>query len=207
MVDVGDLRRQARRDLLDRLRHRLGRRPFLHRLRAAAARLLQRPLRGQTDRDAGRRRLLAGDPGLQGRGVLHRADRLARRAQGGPAGEAHQKLRHHVAAHLVPCRRARRPGHGRLGPEGFGRPGGRSLVADRDRLADRRQSGRPGDAADQARLAERADAGLRCSCRRRGGEARAGRDDGFARHQAAAAAWLLADALPPGRAHARELSQ
>ena len=84
MVDVGDLRRQARRDLLDGLRHRLGRRPFLHRLRAAAAGLRQRPLRRQTDRDAGRRRLLAGDRGLQGRRVLHRADRLARRAQGGP---------------------------------------------------------------------------------------------------------------------------
>ena len=32
------LRRQARRDLLDRLRHRLGRRPFLHRLWAARCR-------------------------------------------------------------------------------------------------------------------------------------------------------------------------
>ena len=42
-----------------------------------------------------------------------------------------------VVAHVVPRRRARRPGHGRLGSEGFGRPGGRSLVADRDRLADR----------------------------------------------------------------------
>ena len=64
MVDVGDLRHQARRDLLDRLRHRLGRRPFLHRLCAAAAGLRQRPLRRQTDRDAGRRRLLAGDRGV-----------------------------------------------------------------------------------------------------------------------------------------------
>ena len=44
MVDVEDLRRQARRDLLDGVRHRLGRRPFLHRLRAAAAWLRQRAL-------------------------------------------------------------------------------------------------------------------------------------------------------------------
>ena len=64
MVDVGDLRYETRRDILDRLRHRLGRRPFLHRLRAAAAGVLERPLRGQTDRNAGRRRLLAGDRGL-----------------------------------------------------------------------------------------------------------------------------------------------
>ena len=85
-----------------------------------------------------------------------------------------------VVADLVPRGRARRPGHGRLGSEGFGRPGGRSLVADRDRLADRGQSRRLGDAPGQARLAERADAGLRRSRRRRGDEARAGRDDGFA---------------------------
>ena len=103
---------------------------------------------------------LAGDPGLQGRGVLHRADRLPRRAQGGPGGEAPQELRHLVAATSVPRRRARRPGHGRLGADGLRRAGRRSLVADRDRLADRRQSGRPRDPADQARLAERADAGL-----------------------------------------------
>ena len=39
MVDVGDLRHRPRRDLLGGLRRRLGGRPFLHRLRAAAARL------------------------------------------------------------------------------------------------------------------------------------------------------------------------
>ena len=43
------------------------------------------------------------------------------------------------------------------------RAGGRSLVADGDRLADRRQSGRPRHPADQARLADRADARLRRS--------------------------------------------
>ena len=85
---------------------------------------------------------------------------FARRTQGRPAGQAHQKLRHHVAAHVVPRRRARRPGHGRVGAEGIGRARSRSLVADRDRLADRRQSGRLGDSANQARLTQRADAGL-----------------------------------------------
>ena len=146
-----DLRRQARRDLLDRLRHRLGRRPFLHRLRAAAAWLRERALRGQADRHAGRRRLLARDRGLQGRRVLHRADRLSRRAQGGPGGQAAQELFDRLAAHSVPRRRARRSRHGRLGGEALGRPGRRSLVADGDGLADRRQSGRPRHVADQAR--------------------------------------------------------
>ena len=42
------------------VRHRLGRRPFLYRLRPAAARLCERALRGQADRDARRGRLLAG---------------------------------------------------------------------------------------------------------------------------------------------------
>ena len=54
-----------------------------------------------------------------------------------PEAQAHQKLRHRVVAHVVPRRRARRPGHGRLGREGFERPRGRPLVADRDRLGDR----------------------------------------------------------------------
>ena len=69
---------------------------------------------------------------------------------------------------LVPGRRARRSRHRRLGREGARRAGGRSLVADRDRLGDRRQSGRPRHSADQARLADRADAGLRGRGRRRG---------------------------------------
>ena len=50
--------------------------------------------------------------------------------------------------------------------------GDRSLVADRDRLGDRRQSGRARPAAGQARLADRADAGLRRARGRRGSAAR-----------------------------------
>ena len=53
------LRRQSRRDVVVRLRHRLGGRPQLHRLCAAAARLHVDPLRGQAGRHARRRRLLA----------------------------------------------------------------------------------------------------------------------------------------------------
>ena len=43
------------------------------------SRLLKRPLRGQAGRNSGRRGLLAGDPGLQGRSLLHRADRPSAR--------------------------------------------------------------------------------------------------------------------------------
>ena len=61
MVDVQSLRRQARRGLVVRLRHRLGGRPQLHRLRAAVSRRDLDHVRGQAGRHARRRRLLAGD--------------------------------------------------------------------------------------------------------------------------------------------------
>ena len=50
----------ARRRVLGGLRRRLGRRPLLHRLRAAARRLHDDPVRGQAGRHARRRRVLAG---------------------------------------------------------------------------------------------------------------------------------------------------
>src|SRR6267143_1363710 len=50
---------RRRRGVLDRLGHRLGRRPLVHRVRAAPQGLHDRPLRGQARRDAGPRRLLA----------------------------------------------------------------------------------------------------------------------------------------------------
>ena len=50
----------ARRGLLGGVGHRLGGRPLLHRLRAAAARLHDGPVRGQAGRHAGRGRVLAG---------------------------------------------------------------------------------------------------------------------------------------------------
>ena len=51
----------AGRSVLGRLRHRLGRGPQLHRLRAALPRLHQHSLRGQAGRHAGCGRVLAGD--------------------------------------------------------------------------------------------------------------------------------------------------
>ncbi len=83
--------------------------------------------------------------------------------------------------------------------------GDRSLVADRDRLGDRRQSGRPRPASDQARLADRADAGLRPARGRRRQQGSAARQDGIAGRQAAAAAVMPADLVAGRRPHAREL--
>ena len=170
------LRHRARRGLLGRLRRRLGGRPLLHLLRAAAARLHDDPLRGQAGRHARRRRVLARDRRARGGGHVHRAHRLPRHQEGGPQGRAHRPLRPARLPHAVPGRRARRPRDHQVGrgqPQGAGL---RPLVADRDRLADLRQPGGPRRAAGEVRLADRADAGLRpagARRRRQAGEARA----------------------------------
>ena len=72
--------------------------------------------------------------------------------------------------------------------------GDRPLVADRDRLVHRRQSGGPRPASGQARLADGGDAGLRRARGRRRQQGIAARHHGLARHQAAAAAGVPADA-------------
>ena len=142
MVDAGDLRHRSRRDVLGRLRRRLGGRPFLHRLRAAAARLHDRALRGQAGRHARRRRLLARHLRAQRGGALHRADRLPRHPKDDPDGHLIRKVRSLEIPHAVPRRRARRPGHDPMGRASSRRPRHRPLVADGDRLVDLRQPGR-----------------------------------------------------------------
>ena len=72
----------------------------------------------------------------------------------------------------VPGRRAARPRHLRVGHRGARRAGGRQLVADRDRLADRREPARPRADADQGRLAVGAGARLRRAGARRLGASR-----------------------------------
>ena len=79
------------------------------------------------------------------------------------------------------------------------RAGDRSLVADRDRLVHRRQSGRPRRAAGALRLGLRADAGLRHRHRRRGQQGAAGQQDRLDRGQAAAAAGQFPDVVAAGR--------
>ena len=59
-----------------------------------------------------------------------------------PQGKLIAQIRSLEIPHAVPRRRARRSRHGDLGREPAEGAGDRSLVADRDRLGDRRQSGR-----------------------------------------------------------------
>ena len=80
VVDGRRLRRAPGRDLLGRVRHRLGRRPLVHRLRAAPAGLHVGDLRGQAGRDAGRRRLLARLRRPRGGRDVHRARRRSARS-------------------------------------------------------------------------------------------------------------------------------
>ncbi len=96
MVDARPLRRRARRDLVVRLRRRLGGRPLVHRLRAIAARRDLDPVRGQAGRHAGRRRVLARDRRPRRGRAVHRADRLPGHQEGGSAGHPHRQVR--------PCR-------------------------------------------------------------------------------------------------------
>ena len=74
--------------LLGGLRRRLGRRPLLHRLRAAAARLHDGALRGQAGRDARRGRVLARDRRARRRDAVHGADRVPGDPPAGSRGRA-----------------------------------------------------------------------------------------------------------------------
>ena len=175
LVDEEPLRHAPGRGVLGGLRRRLGGRPQLHRLCAADLRLLVDPLRRQAGRHARRRRVLARDLRAPLRGAVHRADRVPRHQEGGPAGQVHRAIRSQEFPRAVPGRRARRSRHRDLGAESARQAGDRSLVADRDRLGDRRQSARPRPAAGEARHRRRADAGLRPARGRRavqGGAAR-----------------------------------
>ena len=155
------LRHRTRRGVVGRLRRRLGGRPLLHRLRAAADRRDDRALRGQAGRHPGRRRVLAGRVRARREGAVHRADRDPRDQEGGP--------RRHCTSASTTCRRCSIcswPASGSTPTPTTGRrtarrPGRRPLVADRDRLADRRQPDGPRADADQAGLADGADARLR----------------------------------------------
>ena len=173
VVDAERLRHPARRRLLGGLRRRLGRRPLLHRLRAAAARLHDDPLRGQAGRHARTRaRSGAWSPSTACGRCSPRRRRSARSRRRIPSGA--------LLAAVRPRRRSRRcswpasaPTPTRTtGPRDLlGVPGDRPLVADRDRLADRGELHRHRAAAGEARLADEAGARLRRAdpARERGG--------------------------------------
>ena len=75
-------------------------------------------------------------------GAVHRADGDPGDQEGGPGRRAAGRARPVLAADAVPRRGAARPRHLRVGHRAARRPGRRQLVADRDRLADRRQPAR-----------------------------------------------------------------
>ncbi len=194
LVDEEPLRRRAGRSVLVRLGRGLGRRPQLHRLRAADPRRDLDPLRGQAGRHARCRRLLARDLRAQGDGAVHRADRVPRDQARGSRRQAAEAVRPLEVPHAVPGRRARRSADRRMGAEASRRAGGRSLVADRDRLGDLRQLPGPRSDAGEARLDLGAVAGLAsrgAGRERQADEAGRGRRAG---RQAAAAAGHLPDA-------------
>ena len=85
-----------------------------------------------------------------------------------PGRRIHPEIRSVEIPHVVSGRRTRRSADGGMGGSAVEGAGHRSLVADRNRLVHRRQSGGSRHAAGQARLADRADAGLSGRCRRRG---------------------------------------
>ena len=145
----------SRRGVLGGLRRRLGGRPLLHRLRAAADRRDDRPLRGQARRHARPGRVLARDRAARGRRRCSpRRRRSARSARRIPRPALLGGRDAAAPAHAVPGRRAPRPRHLRLGDAPAAAARDRPLVADRDGLADRRELPRPRAAAGQARLAD-----------------------------------------------------
>ena len=97
------LLRPARRDLLFDQRHRLGRRPQLHRLRAADRGHGDDPLRRTAD-PTGPRHLVATGREIQGDGDVQRADGRPGAEEAGP-GLA-EEVRSVEPACAVPCRRA-----------------------------------------------------------------------------------------------------
>ena len=108
LVDDLRLRRRPGRGLLGGVGHRLGGRPFLHRLCAAHSRLYDGSVRGQARGHARRRGLLASDCRAQRVGAVHGADRAPRHQEGRPGRGADRPPRPVQPAQPVPRRRAGR---------------------------------------------------------------------------------------------------
>ena len=110
-------------------------------------------------------------------------------------GKLLRQIRSVEIPHAVPRRRARRSRHHPVGRAAAEEAGDRSLVADRDRLGDRRQSGgpRPACRSSTARRPWRCRATTCAWSTRQQGSA--ARHDGLDRDQAAAAAGVPADAV------------
>ena len=147
------LRDGPRRHLVGGVGRRLGRRPLVHRLRAAHLRRDYCPVRGEAGRHPGRGSVLARDRRVRSGRPVHRSHGDPRDQEGGPRGAPHPGTRPVLAARPVPRRRAARSGHLLLGCRPARGPRRRQLVADGDGLADRQQPARARADDDQAGLA------------------------------------------------------
>ena len=164
MVDAKSLRRQAGRGLVVAPPTSAGwsATPTSSMRRCSTAHLDH--VRGQAGRHARRRRLLARLRRPRRGGAVHRADRVPRHQEGRPGRAS--------CSSNTTCRKFRTlflageradPPTIQWAEEHAESAGDRPLVADRDRLVHRRQSGGPRRAAGEIRLGLRADAGLRRS--------------------------------------------
>ena len=145
--------------LVGGVRHRLGGRPQLHRLRAVVSRLHDDPLRGQAGRHARRRRVLARHRRARLRRHVHRADGVPRDQEGRPRGKLFGKYDLSKFRTLFLAGERADPDTVQWAERLLKKPVHRSLVADRDRLVHRRQSSRPRPAC-RSSTARR-----RCRCR------------------------------------------
>ena len=136
LLDADDLRRRPRRGDVHRQRRRLGGRPLLHRLRAAAGRRDDGAVRGQAGRtpDAGAFWQVVAEHGVKAMFTAPTAIRAIRKAD--PEGAL-------LAEHDISSLQTLFLAGERLDPDTYawaterlGRAGRRPLVADRDRLAD-----------------------------------------------------------------------
>ena len=160
MDDVERVRRQARRDVLGGLRRRLGGRPFLHRLRAAAARRDQRSC-SRASRSARPTPAPTGasSPSMAWWRCSPRRPLSAPSRRRTRDGEHRRPLRHLALPHAVPGRRARRPRYRSNGPSSSW--GCRSsTIGGRPRPARRCRRTRPGSASCRSNTARPA-----CRCR------------------------------------------
>ena len=132
-IDARHLLRGSRRDDVHHQRHRLGRRPLVHRLRAAAQRIDDDHVRGPAD-PARSRHLVEDRRRAQGADDVQLADGDPRAEKAGSG--VHEGARPVVAAVSVSRRRAARRADRALGGGLAGRRDRRQLLADRERLAD-----------------------------------------------------------------------
>ncbi len=149
-VDARHFLQPAGRDLFFDQRHRMGRRPFVHRLRAADQRHGHGHVRRPAD-PSRRRHLVEHRREVQSQRDVLVADRDSRTEETGPG--AVEEIRSVESALAVSCRRAARRNDGALDRRWHRQAGYRQLLANRNRMADSRNFAQCRSAAVQVRIA------------------------------------------------------